>query len=294
LRNHDIAMGDTVDVWAEKPLARKAAGMGIRTMLSGWGGDQFISHYGNDVYAERVLRGEPFASLWELLRASRATRNLIYSYPNYVYSCIVQPILRAYRPPFGSRYRGLSVNYLDYASPDLRMAAAQSEQTLVYKGLYLRDQQLCSFQRAHLGNRVSSWAVSGRALGLGYTYPLLDKRLVEMAVAVPIEVYRRNNVPRYLFRRAVRKLQPDGFWRRTQKYEPYRVERTLRISVDALRAWALERNSGKEYSQFIDTRRLISEIKELDFRKIAGNYEMACKIMAINRSILVLGLERYL
>lgn len=294
LYNHDIAMGDTVDVWAEKPLARNAAAMGIRTMLSGWGGDQLITHYGNDVYAERVMRGQVIASFWELLKTCRPRSKFMILYPQSVYRCIVQPLLRAYTPPFSSDYCEQSFKYLDYASPRLRAVAAQQEKLLFYNSIYLRIQQLCSARLAHLHNRVNSWAVSGQKLGLGYSYPLLDKRVVEMAVAVPFELYRKNDIPRYLFKRTMREHEPVGFWGQNQKYEPYRVARVLARSVDGLRAWAHNRQPSEGAGRFIDERRLISEIDELEFHKVADNPEMAHKVMVINRSILVLGLDRYL
>ena len=294
LHNHDLAMGDTVDVWAEKPLASKAADMGIRTMLSGWGGDQLISNYGNDVYAERVMRGGVFASLWELLKACKSANKWMYSYPAYINMSILQPLARAYGRPFGTNYRRLSTDYLDYASAELRMTANKSDQLLVYNGIYLRNQQLCAFQQAHLFNRVNSWAVSGRMLGLNYSYPLLDKRLVEMAVSVPADVFRKNGVPRYLFRRAMKNFEPAGFWWRNQKYEPYRVESTLRAYADAAKVWARERPTAGPKGPLIDQQRLIKDINELDLLELSDKRDFIHRTMAIKRSILVLGLESYI
>lgn len=293
LQSHDIAMGDTVDVWAEKPLATRAAGMGIRTMLSGWGGDQLITHYGNDLYAERASRGDLFAGLWELLRAARSRNKLMTSFPSRAYAGVVRPLVRAYLVTPGSRYRGLGMDFLDYASPELAVVAAKAEPLLAYNGIYLREQQLCAAQLAHLGNRISSWAVSGRKFGLNYAYPLLDKRLVEMAVAIPPELFRKNDVPRYLFRRTVKNMKPEGFWHRDQKYEPNRVEKLLRKSVEASKVWALAVDSGDYPGDFIDVRRLTGEIDTLQSGRRSFDLGSARKIMAINRSILVLGLHKY-
>lgn len=294
LRGHDIALGDTVDLWPEKLVVKNAAAAGIRTMLSGWGGDQLISHYGNDVYAERVLRGQFVGTVRELLRASRYTSKLMHTFPTYVYGCVLQPLFRAHMPLFGSGYDGIDRDYLDYALPDLRVASTQGTQVLAYKGVYLRRQQLSSFQLNHLGNRISSWAVSGRVSGLSYAYPLLDKRMVELALAAPVELYRKNGVHRYFFRRSVSRFEPPGFWDRNQKQELHRVEEMFRMSFDAAKAWASERQFSRKPSQFIDEMRLITDINDIKFYKLAENPDRFRKISAIKRSILALGLDMYI
>jgi asparagine synthase (glutamine-hydrolysing) len=293
LCQHDIALGDTVDVWSEKSLARNASSMGIRTMLSGWGGDQLISHYGNDVYAERVLRGDLFSSLWELLRVTRRNGSMTL-YPRNLYRMILHPLYRSFTSPNGLTIGGRSATFLDYALPELLSSAKKVEPLLRYKGVRLRNQQLCQLQRAHLHNRVNSWAVSGRKLGLSYVYPLLDKRLVDMALGVPAELFRKNDIPRYLLKRSVKNLEPHGLWVRNQKSEPYRVEKAAVNSVQAAKIWSQKAQAKAGGNPFIDEVRLVAEIDSLNYHKPTVTPEFYRNLMAINRSILVLGLSSHI
>ncbi len=292
LSHHDIAMGDTVDVWSEKILARNAAGMGVRSMVSGWGGDQLITHYGNDVYAERVLRGGVFPSLLELARVTRRNGSL-YSYPINVYRMVLHPLFRASTSPHGSRKGVGGLNYLDFARPELIAKTRKTNTVQFYNGVRLRNQQLCPLRRSHLHNRISSWAVSGRAIGLSYVYPLLDKRIVEMAIGIPFELYRKNDIARYLFKRSVRHLKPADFWLRDQKTEPYRVAKSASLYVQASKKWVEQREIGACIDPFIDEERLVAEIEKLSYHKDLANAEFYRKLMAITRSMLVMGLRSH-
>ena len=49
--NLDLATNDTTDLWYEFPLREIAQKKNIRTMLSGWGGDDFITFNGRGYYS---------------------------------------------------------------------------------------------------------------------------------------------------------------------------------------------------------------------------------------------------
>ena len=57
-----------------------------------------------------------------------------------------------------------------------------------------------------LSMRLEGWAARGAHYGLEYRYPLLDRRLLEFALGLPPEQFKRPAAARWLMRHA---LSPD-------------------------------------------------------------------------------------
>ena len=63
--------------------------------------------------------------------------------------------------------------------------------------------QLHLLQLGHLGTRIDGWTASGARRGIEYRYPLLDRRVLEFALGLPPEQFRRGRWSRWLMRHAV-------------------------------------------------------------------------------------------
>jgi hypothetical protein len=118
------------------------------------------------------------------------------------------------------KYRGPNYNFI---RPDF----AARMQALVEPGPVQRPQvrgrwrtQANLFDDGHLAERMERWAAGGAAHRLVYSYPLLDRRLVEFAFRLPDHMYLQHGVDRYLYRQAMAPFFPGDMTRRRIKSEP--------------------------------------------------------------------------
>jgi asparagine synthase (glutamine-hydrolysing) len=101
-----------------------------------------------------------------------------------------------------------------------------------------RPTQLALLERGHLGRRTASWVQHGRAIGVDYTWPLLDRRIIEFALSLPGEAFLRAGWKRWLFREAVEGLVPDVIRWNRHKRDPalaaqFKRARSERARIEA-------------------------------------------------------------
>jgi len=63
-----------------------------------------------------------------------------------------------------------------------------------------RRMQVRLLTRGHLTSRMEAWADFSKSRGIEYTYPLLDRRVVEFCLAVPPRLFFKNGWKRWGFR----------------------------------------------------------------------------------------------
>ena len=242
----------------EGPVQRAAAERGVRVLLSGWGGDEGISFNGLG-YDMGLLRDGRFVALWRLMR--ERSRRPLAAVLARVALPLVWPdagrIVRERRdgqwpsrsrsfvhPGFGRRVRPLR-------APHLVCAGA-------------RNTQLRLIRNGHLAERMDGWAASGARHGLEYAYPLLDRRLLEFALGLPAEQYRRGGASRCLMRRALRAILPAPVCRHVNKRDPVRYEAFLRAvdgSLPVVRRILAARSEPPARSAYLDMPRLAASLE---------------------------------
>jgi asparagine synthase (glutamine-hydrolysing) len=116
-----------------------------------------------------------------------------------------------------------------------------------------------SIQR--VATRISRGAAPGGAVpaaahGLDLTRPFHDKRVVELALAVPEDLYVRNGMNRYLARRALADVYPPEFQSRGRKNEGILGDLTvLETARPALLAEAERLGANPKLSRYFDFER---------------------------------------
>ncbi|HVV44133.1 MAG TPA: asparagine synthase-related protein, partial [Bryobacteraceae bacterium] len=138
----------------EENVQVRGEALGVRVILSGWGGDEAVTHWWQRNHApgfrEWVLRRLP-DNLY-----TRVHRNPFLKYAS---TCV--------HPEFAARYAGEIGNL---QGPPFRR---------------LRDPRATMLRMLDLGylqRRMEDWAVSGARRRIVYSYPLLDRRLLEFAL----------------------------------------------------------------------------------------------------------------
>jgi asparagine synthase (glutamine-hydrolysing) len=214
----DISVKPVTNLVLEQVVQREAAARGIRLILSGWGGDEGVSFNGRGLAAEYLVNRQwrDLAEYLQLAGAMRHPRRLISAVRTFWRAAIMpalpDPLFSrlAYReakrmigrscinPEFAARIRP----HLRPPSPSPREVASA------------RTTQLKLYHYGHLTARMESWA------GLAYAYPLADRRVLEFAYAIPVNLHRRNDKSRYLYRYAMARLLPEGIPWDSAKQDP--------------------------------------------------------------------------
>jgi len=234
--NLDLATNDTTDLWYEFPLREKAKSQGIRTILSGWGGDELITYGGAGYYTGKFWKEKKISVIIELLSISKKTKRPFRNFIGQIYRHIVLPILPGYifcRMPrsYCSKNKYTSLihpSFKNHLNFNFSYAAVAGR-----KGIH--ERQLALFNFGHLNNRTESWAASSPSVE--YRYPLLDKRVVEFALGIPEKLYFQNGIGRYLYRMAAKGILPDDIRWQNNKLELTRVNHYLNVSMIAQKKW---------------------------------------------------------
>lgn len=220
LFQRDWARGPEVgNLLHEDAIQRRAGGLGVRVILSGWGGDEAVSFNGRGYYPQLLRQGR----LGALAREARA---LGRSWPRFALSHGALPLLGALLPA-------------SHARQDTLIDPAFRRRTRPYttqgmRGIDVRRTQMDLYHDGHITARLEDWAVNGRRHGIEYRYPLLDRRIMEFAYGLPPEQFRRGTWNRWLMRNAMAALLPQEIAWNPSKDEPQRIEELNPALIAAL------------------------------------------------------------
>ena len=129
--------------------------------------------------------------------------------------------------------------------------------------LGVRYTQSWLLQSAHLSARMEGWAASGARRGIEYRYPLLDRRVLEFALGLPPEQYRRGRWSRWLMRHAMRSVLPPEVCRHLDKDDPARYEPLRDVLTRALPAVGEDlaaRATPPSRACYVDVARLLDSL----------------------------------
>ncbi len=187
--------------------------LGIRTMMSGFGGDEVVTSYARHLIDELHSRGEYCAVFGEIEGAlpARAIR-------------FAKRILRGPDDPdAGLRAlinRKIAIgclrrDFVEDSGLRERIEAAMCRERSDYalNSLVGVDDASRALQSA----RLEASALYASTYGMEYRYPLLDRRLIQQFLSTPSIEKRRGSMGRYLHRRAMDGRIPDSIcWQKTK------------------------------------------------------------------------------
>ena len=240
----------------EASVQRRAAEHGVRVLLTGWGGDEGVSFNGRGLYAHLLLSGR-----WPRLAAECRARGLGLRH-------VIGETVRSLIPPMPRRLRrwrnprSFPNTFIDPA-----FARRQPPRPVPHRrGVGTRRSQLRLLRDGHLIRDTELLAASGARHGIEYRYPLLDRRLLEFALGLPSEQFRRGKWSRWLMRHAGQSLLPrDVCWRLDKDdahlifdtYDNVYEEEVLPALLQALEAGA----ASSTRTQYVDMPRLLASLR---------------------------------
>ena len=243
----------------EESVRRAAAGLGVEIILSGFGGDQGISFHGRGYHRE-LLRSGRVGALWREL-GERSRRTLVTllaeALADLLYPVSTRAARRLRRGQWPYR-KNVTFIHPGFAR---RVRPLPAEARPPRAGM--RDLRVHFLQRGHLTNRLEGWAASGARHGIEYRYPLLDRRVLEFALRLPPEQYRRGRWSRWLMRRALDPVLPPEVCWNSSKGDPEPMEWLVAVIADALpavRGMIEERPTPPSRARYLDMPRLLAEL----------------------------------
>ncbi len=208
----DYALQPTTTLQFELATSEHAARLGIRTFLSGWGGDELIAFNGRGYFADLLRRGRWVTLFRELrqrgeLQGSPVWKQLIVSgvlplLPGGLVDRIKPDDAHPRIPPPPPNY--LQPEFAKALSSVKPLTKPESHEM---PGI--RRMQLYLFEFGHLSYRMESWYAHGARQGMTYVFPLTDKRIAEFALSIPDYFFFKNGWKRYLYRTAMEGILPD-------------------------------------------------------------------------------------
>ncbi len=285
-KSHDISYGDTTDLWYEYPLRQQLKQSGSRVLLSGWGGDELITYSGSGYISELFYRGKFKLSFQEFNKTRKhkstelTVRHSLWRFIKHIaVESLPDKLLCLLRKT--ACHAPLSLQH----SPTEFTSFSNNLPTLwkSYNAASIRKRQLKMFQNGHLQTRIDAWAAAGIADRVEYSYPLLDKRLIEYALALPAELYCKNGDQRYIIREAMIGILPDEIRLHTEKDEPIRVSEFHSLVELALKT--VSHDMKKETTQpYICVQDLNEELKRLNLNHLKTSDEKIEKLELVSRS----------
>ncbi|MEM9137764.1 MAG: asparagine synthase C-terminal domain-containing protein, partial [Cyanobacteria bacterium P01_F01_bin.42] len=261
---------------------------GVNVILSGWGGDEFVSYHGAYRCFETFWGGRPISTLRNLYAATQNQPNRFFA---CLKLCFEELVLRPL-PGWALFWRKgrYDYDYLAASSDDFAIYARGLRRRLRRRSrLSVRGNMLLNLRQGHIENRLESWAVSGKKKGIEYRYPLLDKRLVEFALSIPPDYFFKRGVPRYIFRMAIRDVVPSYVWERNRKEEPHRVREMIDQTVKAITDWPTTRASAshiiQEHKLERLSRELVGKVQEVSLQSLVAVFLVVKSILVVNTEL---------
>lgn len=199
---------------------------GIRTLLSGFGGDEGVSFQAGS-YLNELVEEKAWKTLWLEFRhmwkngetfpvKGLALKTIVNAFP------LVQKTARCFKIDRKSQQNNSSypINTFSLNSEFFRQAGIQNRlETIprIEREGNLRHQQIKRLMAPHTSLRMEYSSIFSTARRIEYRYPLLDIRLLEFHLALPTRLKNKNGWGRYLFRKSIEGIVPQGVQWRTDK-----------------------------------------------------------------------------
>ena len=246
------------------PFYRECQKRGIRTLHSGFGGDEVVTNPGYHLRWELLDRHQ-YGALWDILPGNPVTRSLrlgkvatlgrgkpAYN-PNFLAAWNARWPHQWLRPEVVERL-DLQAEYLETARYD---APYRRINDFILRKL---------LQMPYIATRLENCTLMAAAYGVEYCWPLWDVRLVQQYLSTPsIEKVGPKGVSRYLHRRAIDGIVPKSVAWKPSKDMGYGVAmqnfRERGLQQMAERARALEADLHPDLAALIDGPKLKAQIQ---------------------------------
>lgn len=210
----------------------RAREVGVRTILSGVGGDEFVSSFGYEHIVGLFLKMRWGKAANELLQIKKARG---YGFKGTLKKELIKPLRLLFqgKETWGRGAIDAGRSFLEnkrnryYINPHLKnelnfeqLIEEHLDQGLLRHPFFdpVRQRHYLNLHDGHLDISFNQRYQASLAYGMVYNYPLLDRDLVEFCLNIPSDQFHQNGQGRSLIRRAMKNYVPQNILIRNTKY----------------------------------------------------------------------------
>lgn len=232
----------------------------IKTLLSGFGGDEFVTTIHGYLHLHELLRDKKYSQLFKQhhghflkktarfvkflaknrCRAGIKTTNMLNAFikrwPDYVVS-------EKWNDRHGLEKLYLKNGIFDYGYADLDQ--------------FTLEKRLMPF----IGTRTEECTLMAASFGVDYRWPLLDVQLIQCFLSIPSSEKFHQGEGRYLHRRAIQSMVPKEIYSQNSKYMGEKVSTNI---PDKPEICQLNENLHSDILELIDKNKLLKQEKYLN------------------------------
>jgi asparagine synthase (glutamine-hydrolysing) len=205
---------------SEDTICSAARQAGCDRLLSGAGGDETVSYAGMAVHAALLLHGR-WATLYAELvaRAKREGRSLAYMFVRRVAAPLAPQALKTLRRRLAGRPPPTGPDRIRFLTPDLR--AQLMANTALPTARHTAEERIALLTDSYVVGRNVRWAAIGARHGIAFTFPMLDRRVIDFMLGLPLERLVGDGYTRQPHRAAMKGILPEAIRLRESKFVPF-------------------------------------------------------------------------
>lgn len=208
----------------EEQILADFAGRGGRVLFSGWGGDQAVTGFGEGALAELFWQGAWATLRRELSAAGKPGAAAFWS--RFQAEVLMQSLPPRLRDGLRRLRRGRDT--ASTAAVTSQFVRARYRHLIPapvpISGADCQANRIAHLAQGALAGRFEAFNLRGFRHGISYRFPMLDRDLLDFALAIPGIFYRRNGCWRWIFREAMRGVLPEMVRDRQEKLAPFAAE----------------------------------------------------------------------
>ena len=189
----------------------------ISVLLSGFGGDEVVTSK-SSIYLLEIASKKLWRELKDDLKNQQFGKFQLYTTSIKYYIRITFPylykvitLLKRKKPGFSEKFENLALNN-DFSK---KMRIKERYLSIHNKKSFTSQEKAIErITHSHVSQRLEYSSLAAKKYGVEYRYPLLDKRLIEFYMSMPIRLKARNGIGRYAIRKAIDEIVPKEIqWR---------------------------------------------------------------------------------
>jgi len=204
----------------EHPVMKMAEEDGIKTLFSGWGGDEFVS-----LSLRGTLNHLFFSCKWfslaQFIKQFGVKSVIKRSLTEIIPLLVPFGLMHSYKSEY-TNWSKLCLLKPSFIIKNCKSIFFHKRKNVFGYGNRKRF-ALNLLENRHLPERMESWAVNAEFYGYEYKYPLLDKDLLEFWFSIPVEYTFKDFHSRILFREAMKGILMEEIRTRKDKGEGMRM-----------------------------------------------------------------------
>ncbi len=295
MKKHDIAYGETATFWYEYPVRNAAQKRNSRTILSGWGGDELTSYHGQAFYSDLFLKGRWIQLFKESGKKVSGKNNsfklLLQHYYYDILIPIIPKIFHCLMPKIKCHHRNISL--LDQSilkKIDLVNKKNKKSNLSTQPNRTVINHMLAYWNNMHIQSRIEAWGTVSRIYKIDYSYPLLDKCILEFIMSIPAKYYIQDGFGRNIFRLSIKDLLPEEIYLVQKVYEPNRVSNLVKMMLSIFNMFLMDSDLVGYNNKYLNLKKITTMIENID--SSVNSRETLERFEALETSISLLFSEK--